>query len=154
MGVSRCYAQRLPERRDDRRPAEVRDEGARPAETRRGRDLRAKHVLGSKISLKGGLAIGTVDDILFTEDGSIDYLVVVNEGKYVPVPWEAAKFDFDKRTATLEISEEKFREVPTFTSERWPNLYEPAYREKVYGYYGLRPGPDRRIERREGIRRR
>src|SRR5262249_31559408 len=130
----------------EERPGEARvGEGERGAGARR-----AKSVLGAKISIKGGLAIGTVDDIIFNDDGYIDYVVVLNEGKYVLVPWEAAKFDFDKRTATVEITQERFREVPTFTMERWPNVYEPAYRERIYGFYGLRPGQQRRIHRREG----
>jgi hypothetical protein len=137
-GAGIGYAQQREERREERRVSEAR---------------RAKSVLGAKISIKGGLAIGTVDDIIFSDDGYVEYVVVLNEGKYVLVPWEAAKFDFDKRTATVEITQERFREVPTFTLERWPNVYEPAYRERIYGFYGLRPGQERRIERREVPRR-
>jgi len=109
--------------------------------------LKAKNVLGSKVSLKGGQAIGTVEDMIFSDDGTLDYLVVRYEGKYVFVPWQAAKFDFEKHVATLEVPQEKWREVPTFTQETWPNVYEPAFQQKVYGYYGLTPR-ERRIERR------
>ena len=44
-----------------------------------------------------------------------------------------------------------YAEVPTFTREQVPTLYEPAYREKVYSFYGVkpRPGIGVRIERRE-----
>src|SRR5688572_26628457 len=44
---------------------------------------RAKQVLGSKVQIQGDLAIGTVDDIVFTDDGQIEYLIVANEGKLV-----------------------------------------------------------------------
>jgi hypothetical protein len=106
------------------------------------------------VSLRGGLVIGTVDDIIFGDDGYIDYLVVLNDGKYALVPWEAAKFDFGKRAAAVDISQECFREVPTFTREQWPNVYEPAYQHRTYTYYDLKPGQGRRFERREGGRRR
>jgi hypothetical protein len=122
-------------------------EGARPVEA-----LRSKSILGARVSIQGGVAVGTVEDIVFTESGCIDYLVVAEEGRYVMVPWEAARFNFPQRTATIEITQERFREVPTFTSERWPNVYEPAYRERIYGYYGLKPGQERRMERRDGRR--
>lgn len=156
----------LPPVRDDKRAPDVQErqrttgvevrptEGVRASEAPARQSHKAKSVLGSKVSIQEGLVIGTVDDIIFNDDGYIDYLVVLNEGKYVLVPWEAAKFDFAKRTASVEITPERFREVPTFTQERWPNVYDPAYRVQVYGYYGLKPGAERRLERREGLRRR
>lgn len=122
----------------------VREGSARPVEV-----LRSKSILGARVSIQGGVAVGTVEDIVFTEGGCIDYLVVAEEGRYVMVPWEAARFNFPQRMATLEITQERFREVPTFTSERWPNVYEPAYRERIYGYYGLKASPERRMERRD-----
>src|SRR5438046_1020970 len=82
-------------------PAAGRVERA-PAETPHA--YRAKQVLGAKVSLKGDLSIGTVDDIVFSDAGQIEYLIVANEGKLVTVPWEAAKFDFEKQTATISIS--------------------------------------------------
>ena len=125
-----------------------------PTPTDAPRNLRAKDVLGSKVNIQGNLAIGTVDDIIFDDGGTIDYLVVLNDGKYVTVPWEAAKFDFDKRTATVEINQERFREIPTYTVEQYPRFYEPAYREKIYGFYGVKPRRDiRPPDRREPDRR-
>jgi hypothetical protein len=121
---------------------------------------KAKQVLGSKVSLQGGVNIGTVDDIIFSDAGHVDYLVVLNEGKYVIVPWQAAKFDFDKQTASVNITQAQYREVPTFTVQTWPNVYEPAYMTRIYRYYNLQP-PDRlrpidrrdirRDNRRDGI---
>ena len=96
----------------------------------------------------------TVDDIIFDDNGSVDYLVVLNEGKYVTVPWQAAKFDFERRTATVNITEKRFRQVPTYTLEQVPNYGSPVYRQQIYTYYGLRPGQERRLDRREGFRRR
>jgi len=154
------------ERREERRGAaqtqapaqrttpEVRDRNVRPAAgDRADTTLRARSILGSKMGLRGGTSIGTVDDIVFSRDGVIDYLLVRNEGKYVVVPWKAAKFDFGQRMATVDITPEQFRQVPTYTQERLPNFYGPTFQQQTYGYYGLRPGQERRLERREGIRR-
>ena len=109
---------------------------------------RAKTLLGSKVHIQGDLSIGVVDDIVFNDDGYIDYLVVVNEGKLVAVPWQAAKFNFEQRVATINITQDRFREIPTFTVQAYPNFYEPAYRTKIYTYYGLTPREERRIDRR------
>jgi hypothetical protein len=106
---------------------------------------RAKTVLGSKIMIQNNVGIGTVDDIVFNDDGYIEYLIVLNEGKLVAVPWQAAKFNFEQRQAVVNIAETKYREIPTFTINAYPNFYEPAYRTRIYTYYGIQPPPDRRI---------
>lgn len=102
---------------------------------------RVKQVLGAKISLKDGVSIGTVDDVVFNDLGQIDYLIVNNDSKLVTVPWEAAKFNFEKQTATVNISQEQYRVIPTYTVSEYPVFFEPAYRTRAYGWYGLRPRP-------------
>lgn len=124
------------------RPATAADRAAAP------QTYRARSILGSKVNIQGNQGIGTVDDIVFGDDGYIDYVIVANEGKYVTVPWEAAKFDLEKRTASIEITQERYKEIPVFTAETWPNVYEPAYREKVYTYYGVKPRREIRIDKR------
>jgi sporulation protein YlmC with PRC-barrel domain len=105
---------------------------------------RVKQVLGTKVSLKDGLAIGTVDDVVFNDQGQIEYLIVNNDSKLVTVPWEAAKFNFEQQTATISITPEQYREIPTYTTTNYPVFFEPAYRTRVYGWYGLHPRPWRR----------
>jgi sporulation protein YlmC with PRC-barrel domain len=118
---------------------------------------RAKQILGTKVSIEGGLQIGTVEDIVFTDDGMVEYIVVQNEQKLVSVPWAAAKFNFDQRTAVVGISQERFQQIPTFTEAQWPRFQDPQYRVQTYSFYnvpvpaprqGLTPGQERRVERR------
>ena len=73
--------------------------------------------------------------------------MVNNQGKYVVVPWQAAKFNFEQRAATVNITQQQFQQVPTFTTQSWPT-FDTSYQQRIYGYYGLTPGRDRRIERR------
>jgi sporulation protein YlmC with PRC-barrel domain len=110
--------------------------------------LKAKQILGAKVSLQGGTAVGTVDDIVLNNDGVVDYLIVSEGGKLVTVPWDAAKFNFQQRTAVINITPEQFKQIPTYTTQTYPNFYTPAYRTQVYQWYGLRPGQERRLERR------
>ena len=114
--------------------------------------VRAKSILGARVSLKGGTSVGTVEDIVLNQDGVVDYLIVSKGGKLVTVPWDAARFNYTKRTATIDIAEDQFQRIPTYTSERYPNYYTPTYRNDVYKYYGLTPGQERRLERRAGRR--
>lgn len=111
--------------------------------------VRAKSILGAKVTLKGGTAAGTVEDIVLSNEGVVDYLIVSNRGKLVTVPWDAARFDYEKRMATIDITQDVYEKIPTYTTERYPEFYTPAYRGQVYKHYGLTPGRERRLERRE-----
>ena len=111
--------------------------------------IHMKSILGAKVNLQTGGGIGTVEDVVLSDEGVVDYLIVSQDGKLVTVPWDAAKFNFEKRTAVINITEEKFKEIPTYTVEKYPDFYAPAYRTQVYKYYGLTPGQERRLERRE-----
>jgi hypothetical protein len=151
------------ERRDDRRGVSTPQDNAVPGtqvtqpvpnggDSRQPQTHKVKSVIGTTVTIQGGLSIGTVDDIIFDDDGYIDYLVVLNEGKYVVVPWQAARFNFEQRAATVNITQQQFRQVPSFTVQSWPTL-DAAYQQRIYGYYGVTPRErriERRIERRSG----
>src|SRR5262245_48230678 len=115
---------------------------------REGGTVRAKSILGAKVHVKGDTSVGTVEDIVLSTEGVVDYLIVSQDGKLTTVPWDVAKFDYEKRTAVISIPIETYRKIPTYTTERYPNFYAPTYREQVYKYYGVTPGAIRRLERR------
>ena len=117
-----------------------------------GQHFRAKQILGSKVSLEGNTSAGTVDDIVLDENGNVDYLIVMTgEDKLVTVPWDAARFNVEKRMAVVNITPEKFQQVPTYTVKQYPTFSTPAYRTQVYRYYGLTPGQERRAIRRGAV---
>src|SRR5437588_6887984 len=88
-----------------------------PIQTGNQATLRAKSILGASVSLQTGTGVGTVEDIILNSDGVVDYLIVSEGGKLVTVPWEAAKFNHERRTAVINITPEQFRQVPTFTQD-------------------------------------
>jgi sporulation protein YlmC with PRC-barrel domain len=111
--------------------------------------FRAKQVLGTRIALRNGTAIGTVDDIVFDDAGNLDYLIVATEdSKLVTLPWEAAKFDLEKKTGVVSITPEVYKTIPTYTVTTYPAFYTPGYRADIYKVYGLTPRELRRLERR------
>lgn len=122
---------------------------------------RMKQVIGGRVSIQGGTSVGVVDDIVFNDNGCIDYVVVMDQGRYVFMPWTAAQFNFDQRAATVNITQEKWREVPTYTAQNYAtvNVYEPAFQQKIYGYYGVQVPTrhdvrqDQRQDRRDDRRR-
>jgi sporulation protein YlmC with PRC-barrel domain len=113
---------------------------------------RAKQILGAKVGLQGSSSVGTVDDIVLDANGNVDYLIVMtDDNKLVTVPWDATQFNVEKRTAVVQIPQEQFQKIPTYTAERYPAFASPAYRTQVYTYYGLRPGQERRAIRRGAV---
>jgi hypothetical protein len=104
-------------------------------------EYRAKQILGTKVLIKGNIAIGTVDDIVFSDDGRVEYLLVLNDGKLVSVPWKAAKFNFDQRTAMVNVTQEQFGLIPRFGLGLFPRFFAPTYRVQTYKYYGMTPEP-------------
>jgi sporulation protein YlmC with PRC-barrel domain len=110
---------------------------------------RAKQVLGTKIILKGeSTAVGTVDDLVFDDAGNLEYLIVDNGGKLTTVPFEAAMLDVEKKQATLVISPDQYKLVPTYTTTTYPSFYTPTYRNEIYKTYGVTPRELRVINRR------
>ncbi|AWM40686.1 PRC-barrel domain protein [Gemmata obscuriglobus] len=111
--------------------------------------FRAKQVLGTKILIAGNTAIGTVEDLVFDDAGNLEYLVVSTDAnKLVSVPWDAAKWDLEKKVGTLNLTVEQYKTIPTFTATTYPSFYTPVYRTQTYKFYGLTPRELRRIERR------
>lgn len=109
--------------------------------------FRAKQVLGTKVMIAGDTNVGTVEDLVFDDAGNLEYMIVDNGGKLTTVPWEAAKFNFEKKVATLAITADQYKVIPTYTVTTYPSFYTPAYRTEVYKYYGLTPRDLRRLRR-------
>lgn len=110
--------------------------------------VRAKQVLGTKILL-GNATVGTVDDLVFDTAGNLDYLIVAtDDNKLVTVPFDAAKWDLEKKVGTLTITPEVYKTIPRYTVTTYPSFYTPTYRTEIYKVYGLTPRELRRFERR------
>jgi hypothetical protein len=113
-----------------------------------GNHYRAKQILGSSITIQNNTAIGIVDDIVFDEAGNLEYLIVNNDGKLSTVPFEAAQFNVEKKTAIVNITPEQYKVIPTYTTTTYPSFYTPEYRTAVYKQYNLTPRQLRVLERR------
>jgi hypothetical protein len=134
-----------PVRQDDRRdPPPIQDD-QRPAP----QAYRVKNILGAKVSIQGDISIGTVDDIVFNDEGYVEYIIVNNDNQLRTVPWTAAKFNFERKTATVNITQSQIQNIPTYTPDRYPAFFSPSYRTEVYRFYGVTPRRfDRPFDRR------
>ena len=111
--------------------------------------FRATEVIGTKIAIQNNNAVGTVNDIVFSDAGDVEYLIVqTSDKKLVTVPWVAADFNLEQKTAVINITPEQFKTIPTYTVQSYPQFFTPAYRTQIYKSYGLTPGELRRLDRR------
>ena len=102
-----------------------------------------------QISIKNNTAVGTVDDIVLSDAGEVEYLVVqTSDKKLVSVPWSAAVWSADNKTGVVNITPDQWKSVPTYTSTTYPDYFTPDYRNQTYKYYGVTPGQLRRLNRR------
>lgn len=122
----------------DERP---RERGERDAESTRVR--KATTVIGASVTVqRGELTFGKVTDLVISENGCIDFLVVDYDDSLVLVPWGVTTYSVEKRTIviTQEITREQLRAV-AFTRGNWPDPYAAAYTGKLrtsWGEKGLR----------------
>jgi hypothetical protein len=114
---------------------------------------RVSSVIGARVTIREDVPIGAIEDVVLSEDGCIDFLVVAYESRLILVPFSVARLDFERRTAFIDITREKFRSVPTFTKDRWPSLTDRRFVSEIHTAFGIEPGHERRFERREGERR-
>ncbi len=128
--------------------AQVKVEVERRGDRDHGRHLRASKIIGAEVTLDNNAAGGKVEDLVIGRDGDVDYLVVAHGDRFVLVPWGAANIDFDHHRVAVEIPEARFREVPAFTRDKWPDFEDNKYIEGVNKHFKIRPR-ERREERRE-----
>src|SRR5947209_9627856 len=122
---------------------------------------RLSTVMGANLVVQDGATVGKVEDIVLSDSGCLDYVVVAYESNFVLVPWTATTVDFGQRVVRVDVTREKFREIPTFTRDRWPDLRDTRYTERVQAVFGTRGGrqtesnfrrEDRRDDRRDDRR--
>ena len=92
--------------------------------------------MGANVVLQDNTSVGRVEDFVITDGGCIDYVVVSYDSKYVLVPWTMATWT-DDRTVRVNITQARFREVPTFTRDAWPNLTDTHYIQRVRTAWGV-----------------
>lgn len=113
------------------------------------RPLRAKQVIGAKINIQNNTVVGTVDDIVLSDAGDVEYVVVQTEAnKMVTVPWSTVVWNKDYKSANINITVDRFKVIPRYNNTSYPDYFAPTYRSEIYKMYGVAPGVLRRLERR------
>lgn len=89
---------------------------------------RSSVIVGATVRLETRRSVGKVEEFVFNDSGCIEYVIVTYGNEYVAVPWSVARFDFEQRVLMVEISEERWKDVPTFT--QFTELHERKFTQR------------------------
>lgn len=91
---------------------------------------RVSQILGSSVQLQGGAAYGKVEDIVLNDAGSVEYVVVSNEGRLAMLPWDAANVDLNKRVVTYDVTPQAVQPL-SFAPDAFPAAADEQYTTRV-----------------------
>ncbi len=98
---------------------------------------------GNSVVNTAGEDLGSIEDIMIHVDsGRVAYAVLSFGGflgmgdKLFAIPWEALTLDEDNHRFVLNVDKEKLKRAPGFDKDHWPDMADPTWSKKIYGYYG------------------
>jgi hypothetical protein len=111
---------------------EIRREGAVRSTTIQ----RVSSVIGASVQIEGGTAVAKVEDLVISDDGCIEFVVVRYEERFMPIPWGLATVEFDRRIVSVDITRERFAQAPSFAGNHWADLRGEQFTGKVRSFFG------------------
>ena len=93
-------------------------------------------VIGGGVRIANGVSVGKIEDVVLNDRGCIDYVVVAYQDKYVAIPWTVATVDYGQRIVTVDITEQRFAQVPTFARTEFAVLSPTEFTQKVQTAFG------------------
>ena len=99
---------------------------------------RLSYFQNTPIHLSNGATAGRVVDYVMSDQGGVDYIVVMNNGQYMFIPYTAANFDWNQRYVTVNMDQARFGQIPTFTQQQWSSVFAPqsAYMGRINSFFG------------------
>ena len=111
-----------------------------------GRVLSASTLKGDKVVNHQGEDLGNIEELMIDLNrGLIAYAVLSFGGflgmgdKLFAIPWQAFAVDTAEKRLVLNADKELLKKAPGFDKSNWPNMADPAWGTKLYGYYGVKP---------------
>jgi sporulation protein YlmC with PRC-barrel domain len=108
--------------------------------------LSASSLKGDKVVNHQGEDLGEIQEIMIDLDrGRIAYAVLSFGGflgmgdKLFAIPWQAFSVDTVQKRLVLNTKKELLEKATGFDKSNWPNMADPTWGSKVYGYYGYKP---------------
>jgi sporulation protein YlmC with PRC-barrel domain len=116
--------------------------------------VKVSDILDKDLVNAQGEELGEVKDLIFDKNGEVGYLIISRGGvlgvgdDLVPIPWSAARVNFQDDKLVVNIDKAKLDQAPTFKSDNWNDFFSSGRQDEVRGYYGtqgshgMRPGTE------------
>ena len=104
--------------------------------------IRAKKVLGTKVTDPAGNKIGQIEDVILDKTSNSILFAVVGFGgflgiaeKYHPIPWTALDFDPAEGSYSVSYTKEQLQAAPSGSIDELTRDDGLAFRDRTYDYY-------------------
>jgi uncharacterized protein YrrD len=104
--------------------------------------VRAKKVLGTKVSDTAGNKIGQIEDVILDKQSNSILFAVVGFGgflgmaeKYHPIPWSSLDFDPVENTYVVSFTKEQLEAAPAGSIEELTRDDGMLFRDRAYDHY-------------------
>lgn len=105
--------------------------------------IASNKVEGTAVYDADGEKLGSIYNFMVDKvSGQVEYAVLQFGGifglgsHYYPLPWDKLTYDTEQGGYVVDIDKETLEAAPRYTADEQP-VYDEAYGERVYGYYGL-----------------
>lgn len=104
--------------------------------------IRAKQVLGTKVTDTAGNKIGQVEDVILDKESNNILFAVVSFGgflgmgeKYHPIPWAALDYEPAEGAYVVSVTKEQLEAAPSGSIEELTRDDGMQFRDRTYDYY-------------------
>ncbi|MBP8827257.1 MAG: PRC-barrel domain-containing protein, partial [Nitrospira sp.] len=108
--------------------------------------LAASTIEGTPVQNQAGEDLGEINELMIDlEKGRIAYAVLSFGGflglgdKLFALPWEALTMSAGGDFFILNVSRERLEQAEGFDKDRWPDMADTAWGERLHTYYGYKP---------------
>ena len=99
-------------------------------------------VEGTDVYNTRGESLGKIENFMVNKrSGKVEYAVLQFGGflgigsDYYPLPWDKLTYQGDKGGYVVDIDKSKLEKAPRYSDQE--PVYDRAYGQRVYGYYGV-----------------
>ena len=99
-------------------------------------------VEGTEVYSMAGDSLGKIENFMVNKrSGKVEYAVLQFGGflgigsDYYPLPWDKLKYHDDKGGYVVDVDKSQLEKAPRYSDQE--PVYDRAYGQRVYGYYGV-----------------
>lgn len=95
-------------------------------------------LLKSKVLIQEDQPAGQVVDVVFSEGGCLDYVVVSHEKQYYAIPYSAVTMRYADQIVFVDVAPAQFRKVQFFSNTAWPDFYADNFRQQTFSTFAVK----------------